>query len=52
MLQKFGADAVINEETYRFRLDPEMSYVPNEVKAQDPGFWIPKKPAPKKTIQP
>jgi len=52
VLQKFGADALINSETFRFRLDPEMSYVPNEVKAQDPAFWTPKKPQMKKTSQP
>jgi len=52
VLQKFGADGLINSETFRFRLDPEMSYVPNEVKAQDPGFWTPKKPQVKKTSQP
>jgi len=53
-LQKFGAEALINAETQRFRLDPEMSYVPKEVRAQDPGFWMPKRPAaPKKpTTQP
>jgi hypothetical protein len=53
-LQKFGAEALINAETQRFRLDPEMSYVPKEVRAQDPAFWMPKKPAaPKKpTTQP
>jgi hypothetical protein len=53
-LQKFEAEGLINAETQRFRLDPEMSYVPKEVRAQDPGFWKPKKPAaPKKsTTQP
>jgi len=48
-LQKFSTDALISAETFRFRLDPEMSYVPKEVRAQDPDFWMPKKqPAPKK----
>lgn len=48
-LQKFGAEAVINSETQRFRLDPDMSYVSKEVRAQDPAFWMPKKPVVKKT---
>jgi hypothetical protein len=47
-LQKFSTDALISSETFRFRLDPEMSYVPKEVRAQDPSFWMPKKPAPVK----
>ena len=47
-LQKFSTDALISAETFRFRIDPEMSYVPKEVRAQDPDFWMPKKPAPKK----
>jgi len=48
-LQKFSTDALISQETFRFRLDPDMSYVPKEVRAQDPGFWMAKKPAaPKK----
>jgi hypothetical protein len=52
-LQKFGAEALINAETQRFRLDPNMCYVPKEVRAQDPAFWNPKKPAPPKpTSQP
>jgi hypothetical protein len=51
-LQKFSTNALINTETQRFRLDPEMSYVPKEVRAQDPAFWMPKKPAvTKKTSQ-
>jgi hypothetical protein len=48
-LQKFGAEAVINSETQRFRLDPDMSYVPKDVRAQDPAFWMPKKPVVKKS---
>ena len=39
--QKWG-DAVISEENHRFRLDPVMSYVPKETRAQDPEFWQPK----------
>jgi len=47
-LQKFSTDALISSETFRFRLDPEMSYVPKEVRAQDLDFWMPKKPAVKR----
>ncbi len=46
-LQKFSSEALVNSETYRFRLDPEMSYVPAEVRAQDPDFWMKKSPAKK-----
>jgi hypothetical protein len=54
------ADGVINTETIRFRLNPAMSYVPREVRAQDPAFWGPKpavatasaKPAPKSDAKP
>jgi hypothetical protein len=41
-LQKFVAEGMINEETERFRLDPEMSYVPQDVRDSDPAFWKPK----------
>jgi hypothetical protein len=41
-LQKFSAEGLISSETTRFRLDPAMSYVPKEVRAQDPAFWMPK----------
>lgn len=34
---------LINTETFRFRLSPEMSYVSDEIRASDPGFWKPKK---------
>jgi hypothetical protein len=33
----------INVQSNRFRLDPQMSYVPRSVKEQDPAFWMPKK---------
>ena len=32
-LQTFMAEGVISTETFRFRLDPAMSYVPKEVRA-------------------
>jgi hypothetical protein len=51
-LQKLMLEGVINVETQRFRLDPGQSYVPRETRAQDPAFWMPKKPAPKPTGQP
>jgi len=51
-LDKFGKEALVNEETHRFRVDPEMSYVPKEVRAADPAFWLPKKPATKTSPQP
>jgi hypothetical protein len=44
-LQKFSADGLIEAETNRFRLDPEMSYVPSDVRTKDPTFWAPKKPS-------
>ena len=36
------SEAVVSEETHRFRLDPVQSYVPKETRAQDPDFWQPK----------
>ena len=45
LMQKFSADGMINSETQRFRVDPNMCYVPKEVRASDPAFWNPKKPA-------
>jgi hypothetical protein len=47
-LQKFLAEGLVNSETIRFRLDPVMSYVPKDVRAQDPAFWMPKPKAPAK----
>lgn len=38
VFEKWG-DAVVSEETHRFRLDPQQSYVSKEVRAQDPAFW-------------
>jgi len=46
-LQKFSAEALINAETQRFRVDPNMCYLPKDVRAQDPAFWMPKKPVTK-----
>lgn len=47
-LQKFMLEGVVNIETQRFRVDPVQSYVPKETRAQDPAFWVGKKPAPAK----
>ena len=44
-LQKFSAEAIINSESNRYRLDPVQSYVPKETRATDPAFWMPKKAA-------
>lgn len=39
LFKKFDAEALINVESNKYRLDPNMSYVSAEVKATDPGFW-------------
>jgi hypothetical protein len=39
LFQKFDTEALISEETNRFRLDPSMSYVSAATKAADPAFW-------------
>jgi hypothetical protein len=49
--KKFN-EGLINSETMRFRLSPEMSYVPKETRASDPAFWVPKKPAATKPAAP
>ena len=41
-MQKFAAEALVNEETNRFRVDPLQSYVSEETRAKDPAFWSPK----------
>jgi hypothetical protein len=51
-LQTFMADGVYSTETFRFRLDPAMSYVPKEVRDADPAFWAPKKPLAKPAPKP
>lgn len=51
-LQKFSSEGLINAETQRFRVDPNMCYVPKDVRASDPAFWTPKKPAVKTTPAP
>jgi len=51
VLQKFSAEGLINSENIRFRLDPVMSYVPKDVRAQDPAFWMPKPKTPAKPAE-
>ena len=51
-LQKFSAEGLVSSETNRFRLDPAMSYVSPETRAQDPAFWMPKKQVARATTQP
>jgi len=48
-MESFSAEALINTETIRFRLDPMMTYVPREVRAQDPAFWMPQHASPTPT---
>ncbi|HTM23676.1 MAG TPA: hypothetical protein VL225_00700 [Vicinamibacterales bacterium] len=52
LMQKFSTDGLINSETQRFRVDPNMCYVPKDVRASDPAFWNRKKPAAKTTTAP
>lgn len=49
VFQKFFNEAVISIDSQRFALNPAMSYVSAEVRASDPAFWMPKRPAVKKT---
>ena len=39
IFKKFETEALLNAESNRFRLDPNMSYVSAETKAADPAFW-------------
>ena len=39
VFKKFETEALINAETNKYRLDPDMSYVSAETKAADPAFW-------------
>ena len=48
---KFNEGLVI-AVTHRFRLDPEMSYVPAAVRAQETSFWMPRKTSVKSASQP
>ena len=42
VLQKAGADALISSEENKFKVDPQMSYVPKETREKDAEFWMPK----------
>jgi hypothetical protein len=35
-------ESLMSSETFRMQLSPEMSYVPKDVRASDPGFWKPR----------
>ena len=52
LLQKFSTEALISADTQRYEVNPAMSYVSPEVRASDPDFWMPKKPAVKKSTPP
>jgi hypothetical protein len=39
VLNKFGAQGIIETEVNRYRLDPRQSYVPKETRDTDPEFW-------------
>ena len=39
VLQKFGAEGLIETEVNRYRLDPRQSFVPKETRDKDPEFW-------------
>lgn len=49
LMQKFAAEGLIGEETQRFSLNAQMSFVNKETKDQDPAFWMPKKAPAKKS---
>ncbi len=49
VFRKFFDEGLISADTQRFALNAAMSYVSAEVRASDPAFWLPKKPAIKKT---
>ncbi|MFZ5625264.1 MAG: hypothetical protein ACOY71_12720 [Gemmatimonadota bacterium] len=52
IIEKGFREAILSYETNRYRLDPGMSSVSAEVRATDPKFWNPKKPAAKAASQP
>ena len=47
LFDQFGEDLVFSISN-RYALDPQMSFVPDVVKATDAAFWAPKAPAKKK----
>ena len=40
-IRKFATEAVLEEETNKFRVDPGQSYVSKETRAKAPVFWSP-----------
>jgi len=42
LLTKAGSEAVVSEESNRFKVDPQQSYVPKATRESDPEFWMPK----------
>jgi hypothetical protein len=42
VLQKAGSEAVISSEPNKFKVDPQMSYVPKETREKDAEFWMSK----------
>jgi hypothetical protein len=41
-IQKAGSEAVISSEENKFKVDPQMSYVPKETREKDAEFWMSK----------
>jgi hypothetical protein len=41
-VDKLDADGTVTSWSNRFRLDPRQSYVPPEIRQEDPAFWMPK----------
>lgn len=39
VFDKFATEALLNAESNKYRLDPQMSYVSAETRASDPAFW-------------
>jgi hypothetical protein len=39
IMRKFSVEGLLESEPNRYRLDPQQSYVAEEVKAEDPAFW-------------
>jgi hypothetical protein len=42
LITKAGTEAVVSEESNRFKVDPKQSYVPKATRESDPQFWMPK----------
>jgi hypothetical protein len=44
-MNRFLSEGLVTSENNRFRLEPQMSYVPAETRATDPAFWLPRRAA-------